>query len=351
MIKSPALQDSENFCFKILPFVSRTFALNISFLKGEVHLAVVISYLMCRLADTFEDNTYLDKKTKKDLLIYFPDLLKQKSVNEKDLSPLKKPFQNIKEHASYKELVFNSEKVFDCYFHLSKPFQKTIYNCVKEMCEGMIETLEQTSQNGFYLSNIKDLDDYCYYVAGTVGVFLTESFFIHSRYISEKTKDQMKEKEVSFGLGLQITNIVKDSYSDYKRGTCYIPLDLIKKYDIPTKSFFDKDYNSKSILVFNDLIDKALSHLDDAIAYTLLIPRRERGLRIFCLLPIFFAIKTLLLAKNNHDLLLEKNVVKVTRWTILSTIIKIRLFYWSNTWIKITYHNLRRKCDFLKTVR
>jgi farnesyl-diphosphate farnesyltransferase len=43
------------FCVETLPAVSRTFAINIRILKGELYRAVLVAYLFCRIVDTVED--------------------------------------------------------------------------------------------------------------------------------------------------------------------------------------------------------------------------------------------------------------------------------------------------------
>ena len=49
------LKEDLDFCYHILPGVSRTFAISISHLKGNLHWAVFTGYLFCRMADTIED--------------------------------------------------------------------------------------------------------------------------------------------------------------------------------------------------------------------------------------------------------------------------------------------------------
>ena len=44
-----------SFCRTQLPRVSRTFALNIPLLPAPLDLAVTVAYLLCRIADTVED--------------------------------------------------------------------------------------------------------------------------------------------------------------------------------------------------------------------------------------------------------------------------------------------------------
>jgi farnesyl-diphosphate farnesyltransferase len=50
------LDEAWAYCKKMLPLVSRTFALNIGHLNGVLHRAVLIGYLLFRIADTIEDS-------------------------------------------------------------------------------------------------------------------------------------------------------------------------------------------------------------------------------------------------------------------------------------------------------
>ncbi|MBT5375365.1 MAG: squalene/phytoene synthase family protein, partial [Nitrospinaceae bacterium] len=54
--------DDWTYCVKTLPKVSRTFALNISVLKGDLHRSILVAYLFCRIVDTVEDAAELDPK-------------------------------------------------------------------------------------------------------------------------------------------------------------------------------------------------------------------------------------------------------------------------------------------------
>src|SRR5215469_13150410 len=49
------LTGPEDFCRRALPEVSRTFALNIPVLPPPLDLVVTVAYLLCRIADTLED--------------------------------------------------------------------------------------------------------------------------------------------------------------------------------------------------------------------------------------------------------------------------------------------------------
>src|SRR5512132_1028866 len=64
----PELPAAERFCHEILPEVSRTFALSIRVLPGDLGRAVLTAYLLCRIADTLEDEPALPAERKARLL-------------------------------------------------------------------------------------------------------------------------------------------------------------------------------------------------------------------------------------------------------------------------------------------
>ena len=64
----PRLGAAERFAREVLPAVSRTFALSIRVLPGELGRAVLTAYLLCRIADTLEDEPTLPAERKAALL-------------------------------------------------------------------------------------------------------------------------------------------------------------------------------------------------------------------------------------------------------------------------------------------
>src|SRR3989442_2744085 len=63
MQAAPSVAAAERvFCRRMLPRVSRTFALNIRLLGGSMREAVRIGHLLCRIADTIEDAWPRDRR-------------------------------------------------------------------------------------------------------------------------------------------------------------------------------------------------------------------------------------------------------------------------------------------------
>ncbi len=72
------------------------------------------------------------------------------------------------------------------------------------------------------LADISDYNQYCYYVAGTVGYMATEIVAQHYGFSSEVTLALTASAEAC-GRSLQKTNIIKDYPSDLQRGISYLP--------------------------------------------------------------------------------------------------------------------------------
>lgn len=337
------LKESKAYCRHILPKVSRTFALNINILTGDLHQAVLSGYLMCRIADTFEDSSFLSTPTKTDGLNYFLQLLDLKDSPKEYYERLYEPFASQDALHPYHQLIQNSHHVFTLYFHLSLAYQESIRTCLQDMCKGMIETLEKEDSNDKHtIITMNDLEQYCYYVAGTVGELLTKLFAIHCRDINASLQKNMQSKEVAFGQGLQLTNIIKDAAKDIKRGTCYIPLEVANRQGLALDDFFKTPHQDQALLALNELILKTVEYLDEALRYTLMLPRKAMRIRLFCLWPLLFAIETLSVAYNNRNLVTGQKPIKISRRTISLVMYTTTLLFWNDSWIKYRYRKTRR---------
>jgi farnesyl-diphosphate farnesyltransferase len=94
----------------------------------------------------------------------------------------------------------------------------------------------------------------------------------------------------------------------------------------------------KSIQVINMVADKAERHLANGMTYLTCLPAWQHQVRLACMWPLFFAVKTLALSRNNADVILRE--VKITRTQVKDIILKTQLFGWSNNWLKFFYKEL-----------
>ena len=80
------------------------------------------------------------------------------------------------------------------------------------------------------------------------------------------------------------------------------------------------------------LVEKADGHLAAARAYIQLIPRRYHRVRLFCLLPLFFAVRTLAISRANPDVLMRET--KMTRREVKAITRRAMVLGFSNGWIE-----------------
>jgi len=144
----------------------------------------------------------------------------------------------------------------------------------------------------FMCCDLDDLDRYCHHVAGNVGIMATE-LFMHRFGDSEfAATDEWREDGRRMGLGLQITNIIKDCHTDAERGVSYIP----SRYVDITRPEYRLIPSGKA-----DLIKHAIKYLDSAMQYVQAVPYTEDGIRQFLLGSILPAIATMELASTGAD--------------------------------------------------
>jgi 4,4'-diapophytoene synthase len=316
----------------ILPGVSRTFALTIPVLPQRLAQVMTNAYLLCRLADTIEDDVGLDNDQKSAFHARFVAVVKGGEPAEPFAADLL-PLLSSRVLPAERDLVRNSAAVVRVTHGFSAAEQGALTRCVSIMCAGMPEFQRNKSLRG--LANLGELASYCYYVAGVVGEMCTELFCLHSPELAKK-RDAMLKLAVSFGQGLQMTNILKDIWDDRQANACWLPrsvfaggnFDLERLEHLHTTPAFREG--------LDELIGIGHAHLRNAFEYTCMIPKREAGIRRFCLWAIGLAILTL--RKIHHNPTFRSAAeVKVSRRTVKATVFATNLTLLSNRALRLIF--------------
>ena len=273
---------------QILPHVSRTFALTIPQLPEPLRTAVTNAYLLCRIADTIEDEPALAAAETRAYLERFTAVV---CGTEEPAALARELARRLSEHTlpAERDLVSNMEHIIRVTAGFGKE-RAAIERCIALMCHGMHHFQQTASLQG--LARSSDLDSYCYYVAGVVGEMLTELFCCYSPAIAAQ-RAALSDLSASFGEGLQLTNILKDFWEDRSRGACWFPRDLFARYGVELAPLSPQGSDERFHAGVRELVAVAHGHLRNALAYALLIPARESGIRRFCLWAIGLAVLTL----------------------------------------------------------
>ena len=313
--------DDEAYQNEILQDVSRTFALTIPELPDPLSRVVANAYLLCRIADTIEDDKSMSAVSKRDYAERFIKVVNG-SESSKDFSEALFPLLSSTATDAEHDLIANTEPVIRITHSFNERQRAALERCVSIMADGMARYQDAETLDG--VADLDDMGHYCYYVAGVVGEMLTELFCDYSPEIDQH-RDHMMSLGVSFGQGLQMTNILKDIWEDHVRGACWLPRDIFNKHgvDIRNKTIGENAPGFDDAL--HELLGVANAHLENALRYTLLIPKKEKGLRRFCLWALGMAVLTLDKIRQNPGFTSGKQV-KITRRSVKVTILLTSLF-------------------------
>ena len=316
----------------ILPGVSRTFALTIPVLPGDLSRVVTNAYLLCRLADTIEDDVGLTDVQKTEFherFVRIVEGIEPAGPFAGDLAPL----LSERTLEDERDLVRNADKVIRVTHGFSSDERDALTRCVRIMCRGMPEFQRNKSASG--LPALRDLDEYCYYVAGVVGEMLTDLFVLHCPQL-RSARERMMQLAISFGQGLQMTNILKDIWDDREADTCWLPRAVFERHGFDLESLGSRHDSPEFAAGLDELVGVAHAHLRNALEYSCLIPKSEPGIRKFCLWAIGLAVLTLRKIHQKPDFS-SGSEVKVSRRTVKATVLTTNMALRSNRALRLLF--------------
>ncbi len=322
----------------LIPKVSRTFAINIRTLKYEEEIIIAVAYLICRYLDTIEDSTVLNNQEKIDFFEEVEEIFTTQTNAQVNDWP--KKFQAISQK---KKVISTSEAenqlwqkfnlVIEIYLAFPLKVQSILLPPIITMGKGMKSFLvKYQDQKEKVIMDQKEMEEYCYYVAGTVGEMLTNFFCL--KIENQAVRANLSQRQLSFGLGLQMINILKDFFTDRKRGWVYLPKQNIESNSLTLKEFFSFDFEKKEkiLQVYHDLIKEADDNLEKSMIYITYLPKKLLHYRLFCLIPLMLAIKTSSLLKKQKDF--KKFKKKISKREVIFTLFLSRVIVFSNFLIK-----------------
>jgi phytoene synthase len=99
-------------------------------------------------------------------------------------------------------------------------------------------------QNTVRIQNWDELREYCYYVAGVVGLMMTRVFGLEKR--------EYEKEAINLGIAMQLTNILRDIHEDYQHNRIYIPQTELVTYGVSEEDIANQIINDswKELLKF-----------------------------------------------------------------------------------------------------
>ena len=314
---------------EMLDRVSRTFALSIKFLPRILSSSVGLAYLLFRVSDCLEDHPDLDVNQKVMLLELWAQIL-DGSVRVEELIERITDLDNadpevyVAQHAD--ELI--------AYLQVMPP---ELQKFMTQRCAQTSRGMARWQRQGPFIETVEEMDDYMHQVAGRVGYLLTDIFAWYSTPIRQH-KAELLPLAREFGLGLQTVNILRGLRKDYERGWMFVPRTYLDQVGITRDQFFSAQHEDEAFHVVSMLADKSEEHLRHSLAYIAAFPRHLQRIRLACMWPLFFAVKTLAICSTNIEVIRDE--VKITRRDIQDIMRQTTLMGWSNRWVYRYYEEL-----------
>ncbi|MCG7334762.1 phytoene/squalene synthase family protein [Sporosarcina sp. ACRSM] len=260
---------------RMLKETSRTFYIPITFLQKELKYSVASAYLVFRAIDEIEDHEGLDNNVKYTILMQVSELFNKPFDNETYLKILGQ---------TKEQLPAVTIRLAEWLQACPEDVLPIVTNAAREMASGMAKW----SKANWEIHTREDLDDYTYYVAGLVGVMLSD---LWEHYGEAKTD---RELAIGYGRGLQAVNILRNQQEDLdERGVSFVP----------------DGWNRA------DLFEYAEENLSKADEYMKSLSKKN--IILFCRLPLALAHKTLAAMKEGRE--------KMTRAEVEQTVEEVQV--------------------------
>lgn len=337
---SLSLSAADQWCAEMLPKVSRTFALNIRFLPRALERAVRVAYLLCRIADTIEDDGAADPAVKASLLDRLLEAFDGPEAEARFLSEARV----IGGAADHVALVQGSGIVLQVFRDLPAAARDRVRHWVTEMVKGMKKFVLKYPR-GLRIESLAEYKEYCWYVAGTVGHMLTDLWrAYHPRRFGAAQYDALMARAQEFGEALQTVNILKDIAWDAEHeNAIYIPGQTLRAHGSSHETILSEAHEAQNHAAVREYVALAWRDLDEALEYTLAIPRRHPAIRMFCVLPLLMAQATLRDLEGTRAMLRRGGTVKISRAEVKALLLVAPLLVMSNAGLRWLTARVRRK--------
>ncbi|MDQ3856775.1 MAG: squalene/phytoene synthase family protein [Chloroflexota bacterium] len=312
--------------YDMLRAVSRTFALSIEQLPEVLRDSITVAYLLLRVSDILEDNEQMERPEKAELLRLWARVLN----GSEPVHALTCRLSSLDGTDPEVEVAQKADGVLAQLQRLPEEIQGHIRRYVTQTSLGMARWQEQ----GPFVDDENELDDYMHHVAGIVGYLLTEIFAWYSPAIRER-KDELMPLSREYGLALQTVNVLRGLRKDWERGWVFVPRTFCERVGLSPAELFDPRNLDRAMQVVELLADKAERHLVHGMTYITAFPRREHRIRLACMWPLFFAAKTLAVCRNDTAVLLAES--KIGRDQVKKIMRDTWCFGWSNHWLRWYY--------------
>jgi phytoene/squalene synthetase len=243
--------------------VSRSFAFCIQKLDSPLRQWTSLSYLLLRVLDTVEDSPWDSIALRSSHYEEFESFIRS-NPKKSAVSEWSADFPDAIPEGE-KSLLVDVSLLFQDLHELPNSVRTHLQDTVLRMSAGMRHYGQEPS-GALKLSDLGEVNRYCYFVAGIVGELLTR--LVLETRSDFKPKSDLFKNAFHFGLFLQKVNLLKDQLTDEKEGRFLVP--------------------NRAVLLAS-LRENAQGSVD----YITSLPVEEKGYRVFCAWSLFLGAASL----------------------------------------------------------
>lgn len=286
----------------ILRDVSRSFYVSIRLLPRNLRSPVGLAYLLARATDTIADTTGVPTAVRAEGLRQLASAI-QEDGDPRVVVDLSRSFSSLQTNESERALIQALPRCFEDLKKLDASDLGDIRDVLARINRGQMLDIERP-----VISTAEQLDEYTYLVAGCVGEFWTRLGFRHLANFSKVSPEKMSETGRSYGMGLQLINILRDAGADLRNGRSYFPGNELEAAGLAPALILDSP--ERLLPIFSGWLDRADRGLEAGMEYVAAIDhRRVRGATA---LPALIGARTIALLRSAGVSALRKKI-KVPR--------------------------------------
>jgi len=320
MMTAPSPEPDIAWCHEAVQDVSRTFALTVDVLEEPMSSHICLGYLLCRVADTIEDAGHVSPESQVKLLRTFDAALDPASngtMNE-FRAAVDGWLPSSADRSADWSVVAQSPTIWATFTNQPESVQTAVIPLVREMVDGMTMFVERYADTGgLRINDRSELEQYCYYAAGTVGRLITN--LLTRGNVSQKRARRLYDNADEFGLLLQLVNVSKDVYDDYtEENNVYLPAEWLAEEGVDQESILRADNREPVANVVERAASYAGTFLDDAQAYMEAMPLTHGNTMAAWSIPYLLSVGTIRELNTRPEDVLTESGVKISRREVIA---------------------------------
>jgi len=306
------LEADLQWCYEAVEDVSRTFALTIAELDEPMSRDICVGYLLCRIADTIEDASHVPPDRQRALLRCYSRVL-----DPDDETTVATFEERVAEWIPEDPdadwvVVAETARIVATFESLDPASRRAIRPPVRELVSGMAMFVDRYADDGgLRLRTFEELEEYCWYAAGTVGTLVTG---LLSRNAEPSVRETLHNNARSFALLLQLVNVAKDVAVDYEEeNNVYLPREFLEDQELDTDDIKDPKKSEAFAPVIRRLVGRAEGYVDGAQRWLEAMPEIRGNTLSAWAIPFLLAVGTIRELEERPEDVLTEGDVKVSR--------------------------------------